>query len=204
MKKTLVALLLLLSISPDIYSQDDDVRGEAIGVSFIMNDFITPQRIRSGSLSAVFRNDQWAKLRDMAPGLSINYFRGLKRHVDFSASLSGSFVNIPLADKPLLKGDKLLVEVDATVNLKMFSDRYWFTPYLIAGVGASAYREYFGAYIPVGGGLKVNFFDEAALFITTQYRIPVTPETNNYHFMNSIGIASTIGKKREAAARPAP
>ncbi len=56
MKKTLVALLLLLSISPDIYSQDDDVRGEAIGVSFIMNDFITPQRIRSGSVSAVFRD----------------------------------------------------------------------------------------------------------------------------------------------------
>lgn len=204
MKKTLVALLLLLSISPDIYSQDDDVRGQAIGVSFIMNDFITPQRIRSSSLSSVFRQDRWAKLKEMAPGLSINYFKGLKRHVDFSASITGSFLNIPLADKPLLKGDKFLLEVDATVNLKMFSDRYWFTPYLIAGIGASSYSEYFGAYIPVGGGLKVNFFDEAALFVTSQYRIPVTPETNNYHFMNSIGIASTIGRKKEAFARQAP
>ena len=86
----------------------------------------------------------------------------------------------------------------------MLSDRYIFTPYLIAGVGASLYDGKFGAIMPLGGGLKVNFFDEAALFITSQYRVPVTTGTNNYHFFNSIGFAGVIGKKREQTVKPAP
>jgi OmpA-OmpF porin, OOP family len=37
-------------------------------------------------------------------------------------------------------------------------------------------------------------FDEAHFFINSQYRIPVTTNTANYHFLHSIGIAGVIGK----------
>ncbi len=176
-------------------SAQEPIRGQYIGISFFFNDFATPQRIRSTSISRVFSNEQWAKLSEMSPGISVSYSKGLKPHIDFAGTLSGSFTEIPLADKPNI-GEGFLLEADATVNLKMFSDRFWFTPYLIAGVGASKFKEYFGAYIPVGGGIRVNLFDEASIFITQQYRIPVTTESNNYHFMTSIGISGIIGNKK--------
>ncbi|RYZ15405.1 MAG: OmpA family protein, partial [Sphingobacteriales bacterium] len=63
---------------------------------------------------------------------------------------------------------------------------------------------YFGAFIPTGVGLRINLLDDAHLFVTSQYRIPVTKETVNYHFLNSIGIAGRIGNKKEPALKPLP
>ena len=91
------------------------------------------------------------------------------------------------------QGESLLLEADASVNLKMFTDDYWFTPYLIAGIGASMYENKYGAILPLGGGMKLNLFDEGALFITAQYRVGLTTETTNYHFVYGIGIAGTLG-----------
>ena len=79
----------------------------------------------------------------------------------------------------------------------MVSEKYWVQPYLIAGIGAQMYDgTYFGAFIPTGVGLKLNLFDDAHFFITSQYRIPVTKETVNYHFFNQFGIAGRIGAKK--------
>ena len=88
-----------------------------------------------------------------------------------------------------------MLEGDASLNIKMLGEDYWVSPYAIVGIGASKYRNYYGAFVPLGLGLKVNFFDEANLFFNTQYRVPVTNETSNYHLMYSFGIAGVIGKK---------
>jgi outer membrane protein OmpA-like peptidoglycan-associated protein len=56
---------------------------------------------------------------------------------------------------------------------------------------------YYGAFAPVGIGLRFNLFDEAGAFINSQYRIPVTYETSNYHFFHAIGLYGVIGKKKE-------
>jgi OOP family OmpA-OmpF porin len=196
MKKILFSLFLLCLLSLDLIAQDRSVRPQAIGVSFVLNDFTTAQRIRSGSLEKVLREKKWAKFADMAPGLGLTYFKGLNKHVDFAGTLTASFVNYPFPKRPPTPSDGLLLEGDASVNLKMFSDDYWFTPYLSLGVGASKYSFYYGAFIPLGGGFKVNLFDEASLFITTQYRVPVTTENANYHFSYSIGVSGVIGKKK--------
>jgi len=58
--------------------------------------------------------------------------------------------------------------------------------------------------MPLGLGLKINFFDEAHLFLTSQYRVPVTTETASYHFQHSIGIAGILGKKKEPKIIPPP
>jgi OmpA-OmpF porin, OOP family len=204
MKKFLVSLMVCIIMLSDSYAQTGDyVRPESIGVSFFFNDYITPERIRSANLSTVFREKQWAEFREMSPGLALTYIKGLKNHIDFTGTLAGSFARVPLAEESNPE-ENFLLEADASLNFKMLSDRYIFSPYLIAGVGASHYDGKFGAFMPLGGGLKVNFFDEAALFITSQYRVPVTPETNNYHFFYSIGFAGVIGKKRGQPEKPAP
>ncbi|HEY1112827.1 MAG TPA: thrombospondin type 3 repeat-containing protein, partial [Chitinophagaceae bacterium] len=198
MKKFLVTLMILSLGFTDCLAQDENyVRPASIGVSFFFNDFITAERIRSSSLSTVIREKQWAKVREMSPGLALSYIKGLSNHVDLASTLAGSFSKITLPGQTTRSEERFLMEADASLNLKMLSDRYIFTPYLIAGAGASVYDGKFAAFMPLGGGFKVNFFDEAALFITSQYRVPVTTENTNYHFFNSIGFAGIIGKRKE-------
>jgi OmpA-OmpF porin, OOP family len=203
MKKILAVCIALYLLSPLVNAQDDEIRQPAIGVSFFLNDFQTPQRIRSSSLSQVLRNKRWSKFNEMSPGIGIHYFKGLKKHIDFAGTLAGSFVRYPFPNKSF-SSDRFLLAADATVNLKMVTEKYWIQPYVIAGIGGHMYSKYWGAYLPLGLGLKVNFFDDAYLFITSQYRIPITTETSNYHFNNAIGVAGAIGKKKEPKVIPPP
>ncbi len=196
MKKILSAIFALYLLLPVVHAQKGEYkRDPAIGVSFFLNDFITPDRIRTTSLSQVLADKRFAKTSQMSPGLAISYFKGLSNQVDFAGSIGGAFVNYPMPGKSFAS-DNFLFEVSAQVNLKMTSEKYWVQPYIIAGIAGHKYRSYFGATMPLGLGMKVNFFDEAHLFITTTYRVPVAIETSNYHFQHSIGIAGAIGKKK--------
>ena len=195
MKKILSVLFAVFMIIPVSYGQKENyIRPKAIGVSFFLNDFITPNRIRTTSLSQVISDKKFARMREMSPGLSLHYFKGLTNHVDFAANIGGSFINYPMPNKVFFN-DNFLLEGSATVNLKMTTEQYWVQPYVIAGVGGHKYKYFFGAFLPVGLGLKVNFWDEAHLFITSTYRIPITLETSNYHLQHSIGVAGALKKK---------
>ena len=195
MKNIIAALFLLSFITSNVSAQDQLLRPKALGISFIMNDFTTAERIRNSSLATVFRDKQWAKFKEMSPGLAITYFQGLKPRVDFAGTLAASYVSYPLRNnKPAESSDALLLEGDASGNFKMFDESYLITPYASVGVGVSKYKSYWAAFIPLGVGLKLNLFDEASIFIATQYRVPVSYETANYHFMYSFGISGVIGK----------
>jgi OmpA-OmpF porin, OOP family len=205
MKKILVVIMALCFLNSASFAQDPEIRPAAIGVSFILNDYLTPSRIRSQSLSKVLADKQWAKPSQMSAGLAVSYFKGLQKHVDFAGTLATSFTKTALGGGRRLN-DRFLMEADAAFNLKMVSEKYYVQPYLIAGIGASMYSgSYFGAFIPTGVGMKFNFFDDAALFVTSQYRIPVTKETSNYHLFYQFGVAGRIGKKAEPVAlKPLP
>ena len=195
MKKISSLLAALYLLAPASYSQDDYVRPAAIGISFFINDFVTPARIRSSSLSYVLSNKQWAHYKETSHGIGVHYFKGLSNHIDFVGSLGFSDVDYPMANTNF--GRKLLIEGNASVNLKMTTEKYWVQPYLSLGVGAHKYGVYYGAFIPLGVGLKVNIADELHFFVMSTYRVPVTTETANYHFQHAFGIAQTIGKKKE-------
>ncbi|MBL7728643.1 MAG: OmpA family protein [Dinghuibacter sp.] len=139
----------------------------------------------------------------MSSGLAASYMKGMNNYVDVQARLAASFLDMPVTGRGPFGGDFLLLEADASVLLKMLPDKYWVSPYLNIGIGASNYKKgYFGAFMPLGVGLQVNFYDDAFLLINSQYRVPVSG-TNNYHFFHSIGVAGTIGK-REVPPPPAP
>jgi OOP family OmpA-OmpF porin len=203
MKKIFVVLLALYLIVPTTYGQDNEIRPRALGVSFFLNDFVSPARIRSSSLSQVISDKKMAKLREMTPGLAINYFQGVTRHVDFTGTLGGSFLAYPMPNKTFFD-DKFLLEATAMMQLKMTTERYWIQPYVSMGVGGHTYDGYYGAFLPLGVGFKINFFDEAHLFMNAQYRVPVTTETANYHLQYSLGVAGVIGKKKEPKIIPPP
>ena len=195
MIRTLALIITAGILSTEMFAQGDHIRPQAFGISFMLNDFITPQRIRSTSLSQVLKKNEWAKFKDMGSGLAIHYFKGIRNHLDFAASLSATFIH-DTNDGSDESGNNFLLEADASANIKMLSDKHSVTPYLIAGAGASLLRHSWGAFVPLGLGVKVNLFDEAAIFLNSQYRIPVTTFSIDYHFMYSLGIAGVIGNKK--------
>ena len=196
MKKILLSLFSLYLLVPASHGQKDEVRPKAIGVSFFLNDFVSPDRIRTTSLSKVLADKQFAKLREMSPGLAITYFKGIGKHVDVATSLGGSFIKYPMTTRTFTN-NSLLLEANASLNLKMTTESYWVQPYLSLGLGAHKYKNYYGAFLPLGVGMKINLLDEAHIFITSNYRVPLTVETGNYHFQHSIGFAGRLGKKKE-------
>lgn len=196
--KKILALLVTFFFIANSFSQDTTikqsyVRKPALGVSFFFNDFVTAQRIRSSSLSYVIANKQKAKWKDMNHGIAVNYFKGLNNHLDLAATLAGSFVEYAVGSNNSSES-KFLLEGDVSIDMKLLSEKYWLTPFASIGAGLSRYGSYYGAFIPAGLGLKLNLLDEAHVFYHSQYRIPVTTNTSNYHFMHSIGIAGIIGK----------
>lgn len=204
MKKLLLLCLVFQGLLQVGVAQENDyIKRPALGVNFFFNDFTGGGYIKKFGLNRAIRDKQIGQFKNMAPGLAINYLSGLSKHLDLSAGLAGSFLDYPIAGKSAFGNDNLLLEGDVSVNAKMLTDKYWFTPYLSAGVGASKYKGYYGAFVPLGAGLQVNFYDEAFLFINGQYRLGITENTSN-HLYYSIGVAGNISPKKEPKVLPPP
>jgi hypothetical protein len=198
--KKLFLLLFFTAFLASAFAQDDTYKkGNALGISFFLNDFKTASEIRSMGIVSVFNNHNFFKTSRMNPGIGINYLGGLSNHVDFMATLGGSFVDYPIQNVAPFGKNNLLLETTASVNLKLLTDEYWVVPFIDLGVGASKYKKYFAAFMPVGVGLQLNIEDAAYLLINSQYRIAVT-QNASYHFYHSIGIATNISKEKEPAA----
>lgn len=191
MKKILASLLLLVLSGQDSFAQTSTVRAKSIGFSIIGNDYETAERIRSSSLSSVLREKGISSFKEMGHGLALHYIKGISSHIDLNTSIAGSFVKFNLPGKTS-NNDNFLLEIDASANFKMFKDATTFNLYLIAGVGASKYTNVYGAFIPLGGGIEINIFNEARFLTQLQYRVPVTTEANLHHFQVSFGIASFL------------
>jgi OmpA-OmpF porin, OOP family len=200
MKKILLGIIAL-SIGSAGFSQEmpekyQYKKGKLLGVHFTLHDFETAADLKDRGLSSVLNEKQWYKTSRMSPGIAVSYTQGLTDNIDFMARLGGAFLAYPLPNKPAPVNDKLLLESDANINLKLLSDHYWVSPYLSAGVGASMWNGYFGAYIPTGLGLQVNILDATYIFLQAQYRIPVASNTTASHLFYGFGIAGNIGKKK--------
>lgn len=169
-------------------------RPTSIGISFLFFDYETPERIRNSSLRQVLKDDNWAQFNEMSSGLAISYFKGLHPNIDFASTISGAFADNALPGETITE-NAFVLEADATLQFNMLSNRYMVTPYLIAGVGASKFKKYWGAFMPLGAGIQVNFFNEAAFFVNGKYHLPVNTGTVKSHFIFSIGIAGIIGNQ---------
>jgi outer membrane protein OmpA-like peptidoglycan-associated protein len=204
MKKLMAAVVAFYCSLATVYSQNKPIRQSAIGISFTLTDFVTAANIRNGSLSQVLINKKLAKFRDMSPGIGISYFKGLRPKIDFAATLNGTFLDYPFRNRAAFGNNNFLLEADASAQFKLVTEDFWVIPYASAGIGAHMYKVYYGAFIPIGIGFRINLFDEAGLNINSQYRIPVNYETSNYHFFHSVGIYGIIGQKKVEVALPPP
>lgn len=205
-KQSLLAVLLFAALGA--FSQDkqeeDYTKPGTLAVHFGYLDFTTPQRIRSSSIGSVMSNKRWAKLNQQSPLMGISYIKGLSNHFDYSFNYLLSSVDYPFRDvTPRYGTDYLLHEADLSIRMKLLSDKHFLSPYISAGIGASAYRiGRFDAFIPFGVGLQLKLAPTTFMFSNFQYRVPVT-ERGAYHFMSNIGFGFAVQKKKEIP-KPVP
>ncbi|MCP9752252.1 OmpA family protein [Ferruginibacter sp. HRS2-29] len=193
MKKYILAMLALV-VCTISYGQKDYKKAPAFSIAFILDDFKSAGEIKTSSLSTVLRNKQWYKTKRMNPGLSAGYIQGLTDHIDFAATLAASYTVYPVPNKIITRQKQnLLLEAAATANVKLLTDKYVVNPFFTGGIGASKYKGYYSAFVPVGLGLQFKFTDEIFLIVNSQYRIPVT-ENSAEHFYHSFGFAKTFPK----------
>lgn len=197
MRKILL-VFLTLGLFATSFGQGEYKKRPTFGIHFVLNDFSTAGNLRTAGLVSVLKSKEWHKTSRMIPGLAVSYMQGLNDYLDFSGTLSGSFARYPVPNKPLANNPSFVLDATAAVNLKLVSDKYWVSPYLTVGAGASKYRGYYGAFIPTGLGLQVNLYDEVYVLLSSQYRIPIT-ENVAYHFYHSLGVAASLTKKKEPA-----
>lgn len=197
MKKLLFVVCVSMLTSTS-FSQATKVQSKKkpfLAINFMMNDFRTADRIKNGSLSAVFRDKSWSNFKQMSPGLSLSYFEGLTNNLDFMATLGGSFADYSFRNKTntgsASSASNFLLEADANINVKLLSDNYIVNPYFTTGVGASLYRSSYGAYIPFGVGVQFKLSEESFLFTNVQYRVGITDKSSN-HFNYSLGFAAPL------------
>jgi len=166
----------------------------AIGIHFSLYDFNSAALLRTAGLGQVLRSSSYTNIGDMQPGLAISYQEGLTNHLDYVVRYTGAFVTYPFPNyNPDADAQPyLLSSLDAFLEWKLLSDRYWLSPFLSGGIGAFDYQSNFGAYMPLGVGLQVNFFDQAFLIFHVQYNVGVS-ENAAPTFYYSIGVAGNIG-----------
>ena len=194
-------LLMALPLFSNSFAQDNNhVKGRSLGISYFLNDFKTASDIRTLGLVKTLDNKEFFKPSKMNPGLAFNYLSGLSNHVDFIATLGGTFLNYPIEGVVPASNEKLMLELTSSLNFKMLSDNYWLTPYVDLGVGGSKYGSKFAAFVPAGLGLQISLAEEAFVLLNSQYRIPVT-QNASYHFYHSIGVVGVISPKKVAAPK---
>jgi OOP family OmpA-OmpF porin len=194
MKKILFTVLTLGIVSVSV-AQTGNVSKKTLGIHITFHDFATASQMRSKGISDVLYNKQWSKGSRVKKGLAVSYTEGLTENIDFNARLGMSFVENTLQNQSSVAkvGQKPYFESDANLFMKLTSDAYYVSPFISLGAGASLWQGYYSAYVPVGLGLKLNVFDQTSVTLQTQYRMPVTANTN-FHLFYSIGIAGRLGK----------
>ena len=159
------------------------------------NDFNTAQQIKASSLNNVLKNQLWSKMSDMQTGFGINYLKGIRNKIDFVATLDGSWTDYLYEDGSTNGSNQFLLDANASLNLKLLTDRHTLVPYISSGIGVSLYQGKTGFYVPVGAGLQFNVFNDAFVFTNIQYRYALTSTVND-HLYYTIGIGVSIGKNK--------
>ena len=202
MRKILL-IVLLFGITASYAQVSTYKKRPTLSINFIGNDFRSAQLIKQQSLSTVLRDKTFSSLSQLKYGLGIGYHQGLSSHIDFMSTLNASLLKYPFKNMPAATSDKVLLEADANVNIKLLTDHYTVVPYLTTGVGVSMFSNKFGAYIPFGTGLQFNLGQETFLFTQAQYRVGITDLTNE-HFVFSLGFGVPLKDKKEEMLPPPP
>lgn len=196
MRKLILGILMLLPaagiLAQSAAPKNQFKKGKVFGVHFTFHDFQTASEIKSIGLAAVLPQNNWYKTSRLSPGLALSHTEGLSDHIDIMARVGGSILSYPVPERSSTR-DKLLLEADVNLNIKLLTDKYFVTPYLSVGAGGSTWGGYASAYLPLGAGVQINMSNQSFIFLQSQYRAPVTTNNGASHLFWGVGFAGNIG-----------
>lgn len=197
MKTLIIVITLFLFASVNAQSY---IKPSALGIHYSLTDFETVAKIKSTSFSDVLNNKQWSLPSQMMTGIGADFLKGITSHIDFAASLNYTkginTFNLPASNI----NSYSLFTLDALLNIKLLSDKYYVRPFLIAGAGLYD-QNGTGMYAPLGMGFQFNIFNAAILNVQTQYR-QAFKSADNSNLFYQIGFATALVKKKITPSKP--
>ena len=202
-KITLFFTLVLLAAGSFAQMMNDkfssDKKGNLFGIHFNAVDFKTPESFKNTNTP---RN--LTKIRDMSFGLSLSNIRGLSRRIDLSVRLNGILHDYALDRGESTTKTEVGLELEPSLFLRPIKDNNLLSPMAIIGIGAGYYTGEFGAYVPAGIGLQVNFNSFTYLFLQGMYRFTLTEDDVKDNLFYSIGLAQNFASAKEVVIPPPP
>lgn len=202
--KRIIFIIILGCLVSQLFAQtSEDKKPPSLVFHVFYNDIKSAQLMRTTSLKNMLNNGQWNKIGEMQMGIGFNYLKGISKKIDAVATLDGSSTDYLFENGSTNGSSKFLLDVNAALNIKLFADNHKLVPYFTGGAGLSTYQGKTGFFIPIGGGLQFNLFNEAFVLANIQYRRAISPSIND-HFYYSLGVGTNIGKKKKTKAPAEP
>ena len=207
MKQKLTLLLSLLVVVTCASAQmmnskySSSKKGSLVGIHFNALDIKTPVTLKSSAGTRSF-----TKIQDMDYGLSLSYWKGLTKTIDFSTRGGIIFHDFKSIDRNESNNDKQPIgfELEPTLNFRPYGDNALLSPFITAGVGGGYYTGKFGAYLPAGLGVQLNLMSNSYIFVQTQYRFALTKDVIKDNLFYSLGLAQNVSKDKPKVMAPPP
>ena len=122
MKKILFIFSIVIFNS--VFAQDN-IKKPSLGLNFFLSDFQMAKDIRKNGLSYIVNNRLFFQGKNLNPGLALSYLSGISKHIDFSATLGGSFVKYPFESMAVPTNEYFLLEATGGINAKLLSDKFF-------------------------------------------------------------------------------
>lgn len=198
---SLLSLVLFLFLSHSLHAQSfsPKKKGSLIGFAANLTDFQTANNIKNSGLGDALKGE-WGKIKDMDPGFSLMYWRGITNHLD----VSGRY-NLLITDYRK-GGDRAAFtnELEASAHLRALTDNHVVNPFLTAGVGVGNYGHRWAPYSPLGIGVQFNLKNTTYLFLQGHYRVSYKTSSVDNNLFYSFGVAESISSPKEKPVQQVP
>jgi len=209
MRKKSLFTLLLISIVSGVIAQKSQTKfnaasqarnnnftsnkkGQALGIHATFSDFTTPQTFKSSPTPISQSERKFPNIKNLSAGISVSYWRGITPRIDFAGKLNTVFHDYAALYRGVSGKSEIGVELEPTINIRPFNDDNRWAPFLTVGVGGGLYSDKLGGYVPVGGGLQVNWGSNTYLFVQGQYHFSLTKDILADNLNWSIGFAESF------------
>ena len=179
------------------------VKGSLIGFGFNFTDFQTPAEIKATSLHDVFKNKDFSSLSRLDVGFSLMYWKGLTKHIDFSARYNGLFSDYSKSGNTA-SSNSYDNELETSLHARALSDDHAFNPFISAGLGGGTYNGKVAPYAPLGVGLQINLASITYIFLQVNYRVSLDKARLDDNLFYSFGITENISRPKAAKIAPPP
>ena len=204
MKQKLTIFLTFLALASVAFAQKEKAvctKTRMIGMHINALDVSTPEIWKANSGPKTL-----AGIKELDLGFSVSYWQSLCHNLDFSTKATVMFHNYAAVDRKVYSNKLNLVgvEIEPSINAKLYPQTNIFNAFATIGVGAGNYSNKYGAYVPTGFGLSACLSSTTTVMLQTQYRFSLTTDVLKDNVFHSIGIAQTMGKEKPAVVVPPP